>query len=376
MAPSGAQWPGAVRPPPLGQRTIMPHPHQQKLGVAIVGLGNWGKNLVRVFGNLDRARLVALCDRDPVRLAAHTVHPQRPALVTGIDEVLDLEDIQAVVIATPPASHAPLGSRALTSGRHVFIEKPMATSVSDALDLVQTVKQTGLSLLVGHILEYHPAFEALVTLLRSGELGPLCHVSCERRGRGASQHGTPWWSLAPHDLSLVRVLFGSEPKELRVSPRDRADTGAVVAHMRFPEHRTARLEVSAVDAERARRVTAVGRDQVAVFDDREPVDKLRVFTRKSNNGSSHSDPNELTRPEVLAGLDCRVVPFEPAEPLWREAEHFVDAVLGGQPVRTGPETGLGVVRLLEAGQRQLDEAPPATQPAAAWDPEPPAAPAT
>ena len=353
----------------------MPHPHQQELGVAVVGLGNWGTNLVRVFGSLPRARLVALCDTDPTRLAAHAIHPHSPALVADLEDVLDDVSVQAVVIATPPASHAALASRALSSGRNVFVEKPMATSVGDALDLARTVARTGLQLMVGHVLEYHPAFEALVALLRSGELGEIRHVSCERRGRGASRHGTPWWSLAPHDLSLVRVLFGSEPTDFRVAPREPAATGAVTANLRFSAQQTARVEVSATDAERARRVTVVGTRSVAVFDDLRPVDKLRVHFLKRGNGASRTDPAELAQPRALAELDCRVVPFEPAEPLGREAQHFVEAVLDDQPVRTGAATGLAVVEMLEAGQQQLGAALRAPPPAT-WDPEPQAPPAT
>jgi len=344
--------------------------------VAIVGLGNWGKNLVRVFGSVERARLVALCDSDPARLGEHATLPPGPALVADADAVLGRDDVQAVVIATPPASHAALASAALASGRHVFVEKPMATSVADARYLAQEVERTGLRLMVGHILEYHPAFEALLGLVRSGELGDLRHVSCQRRGRGASRHGTPWWSLAPHDLSLVRVLLGGDPSDVLVAPRDGVRNGAVVAQLRFLHHRTARVEVSAIDAHKTRRVTVVGTRKVAVFDDQEPANKLRVYTRRLDDRSSLTAPAWLTCPTELAALDSVVIPLDLVEPLQREAEHFVDAVLDQRPVRTGAGAGLAVVKLLEAGQRQLDEPLPAARPPAVWDPEPQAPPAS
>jgi UDP-2-acetamido-3-amino-2,3-dideoxy-glucuronate N-acetyltransferase len=333
--------------------------HQDRLGVAVVGLGPWGENLARVFAGLDRARVVALCDERPDRLAALPELGDGPLRTRCLGEAIALDATAAVVIATAPASHAQLAGQALSAGKHVFIEKPMARCSDDARQLMRHAERAGLRIMVGHILEYHPAFERLRELVEAGRLGRLSHIRCQRLGRSARRHESVWWSLAPHDLGLLRVLAGAEPQRLSVCARDGAPDDAVVAQLQFPGELSARIEVSAVHPDKTRRLTVVGTERIAVFDDQEPRHKLRLFEpaprRLGQSGCPYPDsPDCLGALPTVIGLRCWPVDVDRTEPLEREARHFVDALLDGRPIRTDAANGLAVVELLEMGQQSLE----------------------
>jgi UDP-2-acetamido-3-amino-2,3-dideoxy-glucuronate N-acetyltransferase len=331
---------------------------RQVLGIAVTGVGSWGANLVKAFSQVDRTRIVALCDARLDRLAPYRALPDRPLLTQQFSEVLRTPTVSAVVIATPPDSHAGLALRALRAGRHVFVEKPLALCCRDAQRLKQASRTAKRQLMVGHLLEYHPAFEGLLRLVESGRLGRISHVLSQRLGPRRRCHQNAWWTLAPHDLSMLRALFRCDPVDLTVRPRCSASIDAVVAQLAFPDGCTARVEVSAVDAEKIRRLTVVGAKGLALFDDTEPEHKLRIFRQRARlpggqpiaSPVNHQSPNRL--PSLL-GFSSSAVDVETEEPLQREARHFVSAILDGARIRTDVDSGLAVVRLLELGERSL-----------------------
>ena len=348
----------------------------RKLGLAIAGLGNWGSRVLRAFARVDRAEVLALCDLDPARLAAHSRGSGGASMHTDLSRALADGGVEAVVIATPPASHAPLALQALRAGCDVLVEKPMALCPEDAGALEDAANGAGRQLMVGHILHYHPAFECLQELLAAGKLGRLRHVLCERRGRSTPRHETAWWSLAPHDLSLLRLLFGNDPSSLTASAARGVSPDVVNADLTFPDGGTARIEVSAVDPHKTRRLTIVGERGVAVFDDREPEHKLRLYAVPA---ADHHGPglalDRIARSPACLGGECIDVPVLSEEPLVREACHFVHSILDGRPVRTGASLGRSVVRWLAEGQAQLDAAEARAAVRPSWEGKPPLAPA-
>jgi len=176
-----------------------------RAGVAVIGVGRWGKNLARVFGEAPRARLSGLCDTDPVHLSEGRTWAPRGARVTGVlDELLDDAEVDAIVIATPSETHASIARRALNANKHVFVEKPMAMSSVEAQELNKLAHDRGRRLMVGHVLLYHPAIAELSTRLRIGELGEVREIHCVRvTASRKQQREAAWWALAPHDVSLV-----------------------------------------------------------------------------------------------------------------------------------------------------------------------------
>ncbi len=317
------------------------------LGVAVVGVGRWGRNLVRVFADLRRARLVAACDVSPASLRRHV--PERAKCTTEFREILGDSDVDAVAIATPAATHSELAIRSFEAGKHVFVEKPLSLGVGEAERVAQAAKAAGRRLMVGHILQYHPAVTHLKALLSEGRLGVVRYALCDRLGPGTTRDIDSWWALAPHDVSVLRYLLDEAPVEVAAHGHAAAglpDPAVVSARLRFASGVTGFIHVSSVHPAKTRRLTLVGTELTATFDD--------VGAAKLTLGPT---PPELRRLEVAPdslpsrGMsECKIAV---GEPLRIEAEHFVDGVLDGCPIRSGTADAVSAVRVLAAGSRSV-----------------------
>ena len=317
------------------------------LGVAVVGVGRWGRNLVRVFADLRRAQLVAACDVSPTSLRRHV--PERAKRTTDYAEILADPAVDAVALATPAATHDQLAVQAFEAGKHVFVEKPLALSVPAAERVAQASTDAGRRLMIGHILQYHPAVTHLKGLLDRGRLGEVRYALCDRLGPGTTRDVDSWWALAPHDVSVLRYLLGETPTEVVAHGHDAAGLpgpAVVSARLRFGSGLTAFVHVSSVHPTKTRRLTLVGTELTATFDDLGP-NKLVV-------GPTPPELRELDRaPDPLPVTGRSVCETGLGEPLRLEAQHFVDGVLDGAPIRSGAEDGVTAVRVLEAGSRSV-----------------------
>ena len=242
------------------------------LRLAVVGLGHWGEKLARAFGSVGRAEVSAVCD---VALAARTRAAEvvpRADVAGSMSELLARGGVSAAIIATPPATHAELGLSALEAGLDVFLEKPMSLTLDDACALERAAARAGRRLMVGHILEYHPAIVALSGMIRRGELGAIRLIVSERLGPSVSRHESVWWSLGPHDVSVMRFLTGVEPTRVSVAGTD----DVVAARIDAPNGMVALAHLSFDCPEKVRRTVVVGSEGVAVFDDAEGA-SLELF---------------------------------------------------------------------------------------------------
>ncbi|HEX3596652.1 MAG TPA: Gfo/Idh/MocA family oxidoreductase [Polyangiaceae bacterium] len=318
---------------------------ERRLGVAVVGAGRWGKNLVRVFDSVERARLVSVCDVARARLASLPANVDKTSDVTRL--LVDPR-VEAVVIATPCDTHADVAVMSLEAGKHVFVEKPLALSVADARRVLRAAHVADRRVMVGFVLHYHPAIEKLRHWIGNGVLGQVRAVLSVRSGpRGAAHEPGPWWSLAPHDVSTVRFLLGREPHSVTVHPQC-AGSARLNARLAF-DGLIAELSVGHESDGKVRRLVVVGTHGSALFDDTHTERKLRLFDMTGDAA------RRLVRPErELPALFPKVAPKLPArEPLRLEAAHFVEALLGGVPFRTDAAEGARVVEILEAGQESL-----------------------
>lgn len=315
--------------------------------IAVLGAGPWGRNHVRVWNELGALELV--CDPDPEVLR----QAERTTAVPTSGDPQDAfgSDIDAVVISTPAATHAELARQALRAGKHVLVEKPMALSSSDARNLAQTAEERGLTLMVNHILEYHPAVVALRTMVRQGDLGRLLYVSSHRLNFGRVRtEEDALWSFAPHDLSLMVNLVGASP--IQVACRGGAYLSQGVADVTLMDVEWAGdvrgyVFVSWLHPYKDHRFIAVGDRQMAVFDDTRPWgEKLQVYP--------HTIDWVDGRVPVAQPADAINVPLDEAEPLKEAARHFLRCIESGQEPRTGGSNGVAVVELLEAGRRSLE----------------------
>jgi predicted dehydrogenase len=319
--------------------------------VGHAGLGYWGPNLARNFAEL--ADLRWLCDLSPDLLSeASTRHPQART-TASFDEMLADPELDAVAIATPVVTHFELAKRALLAGKHVFVEKPQAQSSAEAEELVAIAQENGLVLMPGYLLLYHPAVAMLKQLIADGDLGDVLYLYGNRQNLGQIRRDeNALWSLGAHDLSMILHLVDEEPVEAWARGESFLRDGiedVVFSYLRFPSGVVAHMHVSWLDPHKIRKLTVVGRDKMAVFDDMEPQRKVTVY-----------DKGPVLRPaaewQVREG-DIHIPNLTGEEPLRRECTHFLALVAGEGDAAAPARQGLAVVRALELLQESLDRAP-------------------
>jgi predicted dehydrogenase len=310
--------------------------------IAQVGLGQWGKNLMRNFDQL--AELIWLCDVDDERRAqAAQLYPS--ALVTSsFDDVLGDESVEAVVVATPVPTHYELARRALEAGKHVFVEKPPAMRGAEMEDLCELAEERGRVLMPGHLLLYHPGVQKLKEIVDSGELGEVLYVYGNRQNLGTFRtNENALWSLGVHDLSVLLYLIDEEPSEVRAHGNaflSRGVEDVVFCYLRFPSGKMAHMHLSWLDPHKIRRITVVGNERMAVFDDMERERKITVYDNwRTRTGDIYSPTVDAT------------------EPLQRECEHFLRLVAGEGAPHKAARDAIPVVRALDQLQAALETVP-------------------
>ncbi|HEX6652904.1 MAG TPA: Gfo/Idh/MocA family oxidoreductase [Thermoleophilaceae bacterium] len=321
--------------------------------VGVVGLGYWGPNLARNFDRLPDAELTWLCDASDEALARWGPAFPSARTTSSFDDLLNDDGLDAIVIATPVPTHADLATRVLSAGKHCFVEKPLARSEDEAQAVVKAALMADRVLLVGHLLEYHPGVQKLAEIVRSGELGELRYIYSNRLNLGKDRPDeNALWSLGVHDLSVILMLAEEEPfnwdvmgaSYLRPKVED-----VVFALMRFNSGLLAHMHLSWLDPHKERRFTVVGSKRMATFDDMEIERKLTVYDKGfdedySSYGEYIARSGDIYSPRVSN-----------EEPLRIECRHFLDCIRDGTEPRTGAESALRVVRVLEGLQRSLAE---------------------
>jgi predicted dehydrogenase len=321
--------------------------------IGVVGLGYWGPNLARNFDRLPGAELRWICDQS--QEARERFAPAFPdARASGdLDELLADPELDAVVIATHVPSHAPLALRALAAGKHCFVEKPLAYSVAEADQVVAAAREAGRVLMVGHLLEYHPGVEKLKELASSGELGDIHYLYSNRLNLGKLRPDeNALWSLGAHDVSvLLHLAGGEEPSECEARGESYMQPGiedVVFCYLRFPSGLAAHLHLSWLDPHKERRFTVVGSKKMATFDDMAIEQKVTVYDK------GFDQKYESYGEYVTRSGDIWSPHISNEEPLRIECRHFIERIADGGEPRSGGESGLRVVRVLEALQRSLE----------------------
>jgi predicted dehydrogenase len=328
------------------------------LKVAVVGAGGWGKNLVRVFGQLDGCELAGVCDVDQQALAdQRALHPG--VLCTpDLDLLLNDPSIQAVVVAVDAPRHHAVARAALEAGKHVFVEKPLTLEVAHARELVELAERKRLRLMVGHLLLYHPAMIQVKRLCDDGELGDIHYLYSQRLNLGIIRSNeNAWWSLAPHDVAVALWLYGAEPVSVQATgatylQRSKAIEDVVFATLRFADGRLAQLHVSWLDPHKMRKLTIVGGRKMLVFDDTLADEKLRIYDKGAAPRPGYTSYEEGV---ALRTGSILIPSVAMREPLQLECAEFRDSVVENRPPRTSGASGLSVVRVLQAGERSLRE---------------------
>ncbi len=327
--------------------------------VAVVGVGYWGSRHVRALRSTTGVAEVIGVDQRFSRIdnENHEINHGVSAY-SCIDDALPRAD--AVVIATPPASHAPLGLRAIEAGKHVLIEKPMATNTDAARRLIEAASAAGVLLMPGHTFEHNAAVHKLRELVRTGQLGRLFYLDCERLNLGLYQADVNViLDLAPHDISVSNFVLGARPTTITAwASRNVHPEHEDVAYLRLDYADLgvrANVHVSWLSPEKVRRVTAVGSEKMVVYNDMSDNDRIRVYDK------SVIPPSDTVGPlsQVAYHLGDIVSPFIAfAEPLVVQDQHFVDCIINESPPSVDASSGLAVVQALECAQISLREGRP------------------
>ena len=325
--------------------------------VAVVGAGHWGPNLIRNFHNRERSEVLWVVDRDPGRLGQVRGRFPEIQVVQEAEPALADVRVDGVVIATPTSTHYRFAKAALERGKHVLVEKPIATAVREGAELCALAAARGRVLMIGHVFLFNPGIQRVKQYLDAGELGRIYYVAMVRTNLGPIRVDVDAaWDLASHDVSVVNYWLESEPVTVAAVGGTWINPGvadAVFATLRYPDDVLVNLHVSWLNPRKARDITVVGEKRMLTFDDMNLTEPIRVYDKRVTDDRTtvgYVDSFASFRASIREGeiVIPRVVL---GEPLRAECEHFLDCVESGKPPLTGGEQGMAVVRVLEAIER-------------------------
>jgi predicted dehydrogenase len=316
--------------------------------LAHVGCGYWGKNLARNFANLGVLDAVV----DEHFETATAVATATGSRVACFEDVLLDNQINAVSFATPADTHYRLAMRALKAGKHVFVEKPLALKPSEALELIETARHLDRRLMVGHLLQYHPVFRKMRSIIASGAIGELTYVYSNRLSLGKLRaEENVLWSFAPHDVSMVLALAGAQPVSVTAQGASLITSGVedwCTVQMKFADGLKAHIQASWLHPFKEQRLVAIGTDGMMVFEDSAPnwEDKLKLF----RHGIDTNGPAP-----IASAAEAELIFVEKSEPLRNECLHFLECVVASRNALTDGEEGLAVLNVLHRASSCLAE---------------------
>ena len=325
----------------------------QQIRIGVIGCGYWGPKVIRNFHELPETSVEMVSDLDEVKLRQIQLMFPSVQVTDNYHHLLE-SDIDAVVIATPVSTHFRIARDALLSGKHVLVEKPLTNDSRDAQELVDLARQRDLRLMVGHVFEYSPAVRMLRDIIASGDLGDIYYLDLIRATLGLFQKDiNVIWDLAPHDFSILRFVLGEEPLSISAGGEAYIQPGIHdVAYIRaqFPRSIQAHIRVSWLEPRKQRRITVVGSRKMLIYDDVEPVEKIRLF----DMGVEWPEPDKLGTGRLHYRYGDIVCPrISPIEPLQAECRHFAECIREHKDPISDGVVGVRVVELLEMADRSL-----------------------
>lgn len=329
----------------------------KRIRVGVIGCGYWGPNLVRNLGQTPDCQVAVLCDVSEQRLRhMKNLYPGVGA-TTRIEDVLDDPTVDAVIIATPVRFHYPMAKAAMNAGKHVFIEKPMACTVAECEELIALSESKGLVLMVGHTFMFSPAVNRMKEIVDSGDIGKIRYIASQRLNLGLFQKDiNVAWDLAPHDLSIILHLLDETPQSVACQGSchvARNIEDVTTMYLTFKHDCCAMVQTSWLDPKKVRQMTVVGSRRMIVYDDTEPLEKIRIYDARVEVPPHYDSFAEFTYSYHHGDV---YVPFiKQDEPLKMEMRHYIECIREGiQPITGGPE-GMEVVRILEGSNHSLKQ---------------------
>lgn len=328
---------------------------KKAIRIGVVGCGYWGPNLIRNLRQSPDCLLKIICDKSEQRLKHMRKLHQDVATTDDYQKLLTDVELDAIVVATPVRFHYDMAKAALQAGKHVFVEKPLARTVAEAEELVAIAEQKGLVLMVGHTFLFSPAVRRMKEIIDSGDIGEVQYISARRLNLGLFQKDiNVAWDLAPHDISIILHLLDEQPSSVSCqgsSHVNRHIEDVTMMYLTFKKNRCAFVQNSWLDPKKVRQMTVVGSRRMIIYDDTEPLEKLKIYDARVEV-PPHYDSFAEFQYSYHYG-DAYIPYIKQDEPLKLECQHFIDCIRGEASPITGGRAGLDVVRILEASSESL-----------------------
>jgi predicted dehydrogenase len=339
----------------MNQKTKAHQALSKKIKVGVAGCGYWGPNLIRNLRSLPDCHLKMMCDLNSARLKhLKSLYPE-VANETDYQHMLNGVNLDAVVIATGVSSHYPMAKASLLAGKHTFIEKPMAGTVEQCEELVDLAKKNGLVLMTGHTFLYSPVIRKIKEIIDHGDIGEIRYICARRLNLGLFQKDVNvTWDLAPHDLSIILTLMGEQPLTVNCRGSAHLTPGiedVTTLYLAFSRDRSAVIQSSWLDPRKVREMTIVGSKRMIVYDDLEPLEKIRVFDMRVERPPHYDTFGEFQYAYHYGDMYAPYIKQE--EPLKTECQHFLDCIRTGSTPFSCGVRGTELVKILEASSESL-----------------------
>ncbi len=330
---------------------------KSQINIGVVGCGYWGPNLLRNFRSLPDCNTKVICDLDVKRLNhMKSLHPDIE-LCTNFEELVARKDIDALVVATAAHTHYAMAKQSLLAGKHTFIEKPMATSSAECEELVQIAAEKRLTLMVGHTFLYSAPVRKIRDIVKAGDIGDIRYISARRLNLGLFQKTiNVAWDLSPHDISIILYIMDCSPERVNCYGNSHVTKGiedVTNMSLTFKNGMFATIQSSWLDPRKVRDMTIVGSRRMIVYDDMQPLEKIRIYDTRVET-PPHYDTFAEFQYSYHYG-DSYIPYVKQEEPLKVECQHFLDCIRSGQTPLTNGRHGTEVVKILEASSKSLRE---------------------
>ena len=325
------------------------------ISVGVIGCGYWGPNLVRNFQSLANCQVKAACDPISERLGhLRTLYPEIEG-VRDYTKILGPSGPDAVAIAAPVRYHYPIAKACLLAGKHTLVEKPLASSSAECAELIEIAERKGLTLMVGHTFLYSAAVRKIASIIRAGEIGEIRCITARRLNLGLFQKDiNVAWDLAPHDISIILHVLGEFPTMVNCQGNAHVSPGiedVTNMSLTFPNKRFATIQSSWLEPRKIREMTFVGTRRMIVYDDIQTSEKIRIYDARVERPPHYDTFGEFHYSYHYG--DCHIPHVQQEEPLKVECQHFLDCIRSGNPPLSGGQSGLELVRILEAASGSL-----------------------
>jgi predicted dehydrogenase len=325
--------------------------------IAIIGCGYWGPNYVRIFNELEGGEVKYCCDLEENNLLKVKKLYHNLALIKDYKVIAKDDSVDAVIITTPLKTHYEIAKLFLERDKHVLVEKPFTSDSKQAEELGKIAQKNHLVLMVGHVYEYNPAVQKLREMIHKKELGSLYYCSAERVGLGPiRKQANALWDLATHDISIALYLLGEYPQKVTAVGEYYLQENIkdlVFINLTFPSRVIYNIYASWIAPEKIRKTTVVGSKGMAVFNDVDKSESLKIYERKFDKNLLDSTPEYSDHQLIVSIGDIHIPKIEQTEPLKSQARHFLQCILDKKKPLSDAEDGLRVVKVLEAAERSL-----------------------